>query len=103
METGCSLLYNFWRFYCSYSLVSDILESVSGFSPVKAGVFTAVFSLLASGFRVVGGAFSDRVGGEKASMMSMFLGTVSIGHPCFCKQDRNWNFCGNTAWHAEWG
>src|SRR5450759_36275 len=44
-----------------------------GFSPFKAGVFTAVFSLLASGFRVVGGAFSDRVGGEKTSMLSMFL------------------------------
>jgi MFS transporter, NNP family, nitrate/nitrite transporter len=43
------------------------------FSPLKAGVFTAVFSLLASGFRVVGGAFSDRIGGEKASMFSMFL------------------------------
>jgi MFS transporter, NNP family, nitrate/nitrite transporter len=43
------------------------------FSPLKAGVFTAVFSLLASGFRVVGGAFSDRIGGEKASMLSMFL------------------------------
>lgn len=44
-----------------------------GFSPVKAGVFTAVFSLLASGFRVVGGAISDRIGGEKASLLSMVL------------------------------
>ena len=44
-----------------------------GFSPLKAGVFTAVFSLLASGFRVAGGAFSDRIGGEKASMLSMIL------------------------------
>ena len=44
-----------------------------GFSPLKAGVFTAIFSLLASGLRVVGGAFSDRIGGEKASMLSMIL------------------------------
>lgn len=44
-----------------------------GFSPVKAGVFTAVFSLLASVFRVIGGSFSDRAGGEKTSMLSMFL------------------------------
>jgi len=43
------------------------------FSPLKAGVFTAIFSLLASGFRVVGGVFSDRIGGEKTSMLSMFL------------------------------
>ena len=47
------------------------------FSPLKAGVFTAVFSLLASGFRVVGGAFSDRIGGEKASMLSMVLVLVA--------------------------
>jgi MFS transporter, NNP family, nitrate/nitrite transporter len=44
-----------------------------GFSTVKAGVFTAVFSLLASVFRVIGGSFSDRVGGEKASMLSIIL------------------------------
>jgi MFS transporter, NNP family, nitrate/nitrite transporter len=44
-----------------------------GFSPLKAGVFTAVFSLLASGFRVAGGAFSDRIGGEKVSLLSMIL------------------------------
>lgn len=43
------------------------------FSPVKAGAFTAVFSLLASLFRVMGGYFSDRVGGEKASMLSIVL------------------------------
>jgi len=44
-----------------------------GFSPVKAGVFTAVFSLLASGIRVVGGTFADRVGGEKTSLLSMLI------------------------------
>jgi MFS transporter, NNP family, nitrate/nitrite transporter len=44
-----------------------------GFSPVKAGVLTAVFSLLASLFRVIGGSFSDRAGGEKASLLSTVL------------------------------
>jgi MFS transporter, NNP family, nitrate/nitrite transporter len=43
------------------------------FSPVRAGVFTAVFSLLASLFRVAGGSFSDRIGGEKASLLSTVL------------------------------
>jgi len=44
-----------------------------GFSPLKAGAFTALFSLLASASRVAGGAFSDRIGGEKASLMSLVL------------------------------
>jgi MFS transporter, NNP family, nitrate/nitrite transporter len=44
-----------------------------GFSPVKSGVFTAVFSLLASIFRVFGGSLSDRVGGEKTSMLSLII------------------------------
>jgi MFS transporter, NNP family, nitrate/nitrite transporter len=44
-----------------------------GFSPIKAGVFTAIFSLLASVFRVIGGSLSDRVGGEKTSLFSMVL------------------------------
>jgi NNP family nitrate/nitrite transporter-like MFS transporter len=44
-----------------------------GFSPVRAGIFTAIFSLLASVFRVIGGSFSDRTGGEKASMFSIFI------------------------------
>ncbi len=44
-----------------------------GFSPVKAGVYTAIFSILASCLRVIGGSFADRVGGEKASMLSMFI------------------------------
>jgi len=48
-----------------------------GFSPLKAGVFTAVFSLLASCSRVAGGVFSDRIGGEKASMMSLVLVLVA--------------------------
>jgi len=44
-----------------------------GFSPVKAGVFTAIFSILASCLRVTGGSFADRFGGEKTSMLSMFM------------------------------
>lgn len=48
-------------------------SQLHGFSPLKAGVFTAVFSLLASGFRVAGGVFSDKIGGEKASMLSIVM------------------------------
>lgn len=44
-----------------------------GFSPVKAGILTAVFSLLTSLIRVVGGTFADRVGGEKTSLIFMLV------------------------------
>lgn len=44
-----------------------------GFSPVKAGVFTAVFSLLASVTRVLGGSLADKLGGEKTSILSVSL------------------------------
>jgi NNP family nitrate/nitrite transporter-like MFS transporter len=43
------------------------------FTPVKAGIFTAIFSILASLFRVLGGSVSDKAGGEKTSMFSVFL------------------------------
>ena len=50
-----------------------------GFSPVKAGILTAVFSLLASVMRVAGGSFSDRAGGEKTSMLAMLIIIISSG------------------------
>jgi NNP family nitrate/nitrite transporter-like MFS transporter len=50
-----------------------------GFNPVKAGLFTALFSILASLFRVVGGGLSDRAGGEKTSLYSLFLVLVASG------------------------
>jgi NNP family nitrate/nitrite transporter-like MFS transporter len=43
------------------------------FEPVKAGIFTAIFSLFASLMRVAGGAISDRAGGEKTSLLSIML------------------------------
>ena len=43
------------------------------FTPVKAGLFTAIFSLLASGIRVLGGKIADKSGGEKVSLVSMLL------------------------------
>jgi MFS transporter, NNP family, nitrate/nitrite transporter len=52
-----------------------------GFSPVKAGIFTAIFSLLASLVRVLGGSLSDRAGGEKTSMLAIlvvFLASVVL-------------------------
>lgn len=44
-----------------------------GFSPVRAGICTAVFSLIASAVRVSGGSLADRLGGEKTSLISVFL------------------------------
>lgn len=44
-----------------------------GFSAVNAGIFTAVFSLFASGIRVAGGTISDRAGGEKTGLFSVIL------------------------------
>lgn len=41
------------------------------FSPVKAGLFTAMFSILASAIRVPGGSIADRFGGEKIALISM--------------------------------
>ncbi len=43
------------------------------FSPVRAGLFTAIFSLLASAIRVPGGKLADKGGGEKISLISMIL------------------------------
>lgn len=42
-----------------------------GFSPVKAGLFTAIFSILASAIRVPGGSIADRFGGERIALFSM--------------------------------
>lgn len=41
------------------------------FSPVKAGLFTAIFSILASAIRVPGGSVADKFGGEKVALLSM--------------------------------
>ncbi|MCF8224738.1 MAG: MFS transporter [Bacteroidales bacterium] len=41
------------------------------FTPVKAGLLTAVFSILASSIRVAGGRIADRFGGEKVALFSM--------------------------------
>jgi NNP family nitrate/nitrite transporter-like MFS transporter len=41
------------------------------FAPVRAGLFTAIFSILASLIRVYGGKIADRFGGEKTVFVSM--------------------------------
>lgn len=43
------------------------------FPPVQSGILTALFSLLASAVRVIGGSIADKAGGEKTSMFSMLL------------------------------
>lgn len=42
-----------------------------GFTPVKAGLFTAMFSIVASAIRVPGGSIADRFGGERTAFFSM--------------------------------
>lgn len=44
-----------------------------GYAPVKAGFYTAIFSLFASAIRVAGGSVADRIGGERASIISLSL------------------------------
>lgn len=41
------------------------------YAPVKAGLFTAIFSILASAIRVPGGSIADKFGGEKVALLSM--------------------------------
>jgi NNP family nitrate/nitrite transporter-like MFS transporter len=48
-----------------------------GTSLVRAGLFTALYSLSASLLRVLGGFASDRMGGEKVALMSFV--TVGVG------------------------
>ncbi|SDC35449.1 MFS transporter, NNP family, nitrate/nitrite transporter [Williamwhitmania taraxaci] len=48
-------------------------NQLHGFSVLKAGLFTAVFSIIASLVRVYGGKFADKVGGEKVSLISLVL------------------------------
>jgi len=47
------------------------------FSVTKAGIFTAIFSMTASGIRVIGGRFADKAGGEKVSLISILLVLVA--------------------------
>ncbi|HLN21072.1 MAG TPA: MFS transporter [Bacteroidales bacterium] len=50
-----------------------------GYGPVKAGVFTATFSLLSSFLRVAGGSVADKISGRKTSIISLLIvGLASI-------------------------
>lgn len=48
-------------------------KEFQGFEPVKAGLFTAIFSILASLLRVAGGSIADKFGGEKTALFSMII------------------------------
>lgn len=49
------------------------------FAPVKAGLFTAIFSILASAIRVPGGSISDKFGGERVALISMIAILIAAG------------------------
>lgn len=44
-----------------------------GYAPVKAGAFTAVFSLLSSLIRAAGGSVADSAGGKRTSITSLLV------------------------------
>jgi MFS transporter, NNP family, nitrate/nitrite transporter len=46
-------------------------SELQNFSPIKAGLYTAIFSILASAIRVPGGSVADKFGGEKVVLFSM--------------------------------
>lgn len=52
-------------------------DEYQNFEPVKAGLFTAVFSILASLIRVYGGKLADKIGGERTVLVSMSLILIS--------------------------
>lgn len=47
------------------------------FSPVQAGLFTALFSMLASAVRVPGGTVADKFGGERVTFLSMIVVVIA--------------------------
>jgi NNP family nitrate/nitrite transporter-like MFS transporter len=49
------------------------------FAPVKAGLFAAIFSILASAIRVPGGSISDKFGGERVALISMIAILIAAG------------------------
>lgn len=44
-----------------------------GYEAVTAGVLTGCFSILASAIRIPGGSISDKIGGERLCLISMYL------------------------------
>jgi NNP family nitrate/nitrite transporter-like MFS transporter len=48
-----------------------------GLTPVRAGLYTAIFSLLASLVRVAGGRIADKAGGEFTSLSSLVIVLLS--------------------------
>lgn len=50
-----------------------------GYSPVRAGLLTSAFSLVASLLRVPGGSVADRAGGERTSITSLLVVFVAAG------------------------
>lgn len=56
------------------------------FSPVRAGLFTAIFSILASLTRVFGGRIADRFGGEKIALISMIGVLIAAAGLSFTSQ-----------------
>jgi NNP family nitrate/nitrite transporter-like MFS transporter len=59
-----------------------------GFSAVTAGALTALYSLSASLFRVMGGSLSDRIGGEKT--LKAFLGVLLAGAVLMSISHQSW-------------
>lgn len=56
-----------------------------GYGPVKAGIFTATFSLLASLLRAAGGSVADKAGGTRTSITSLIVVILASGLLIFAR------------------
>lgn len=62
-----------------------IWKEFYGFGAIAAGLLTAMFSILSSGLRVVGGAVSDKLGGERVALWSMVVLAAASLCMMFCE------------------
>lgn len=75
----------FGGFLALTSWYPTIWKQVYEFDSIKAGVFTAIFSILSALLRIVAGPISDKIGGKRLCMLSMWVLLGSIIGIMFCK------------------